>query len=131
MPGSKLLLLVAFAGSAALLATVGIYGVLAYTVARRTREIGTRMALGAAPSTVLGSVVRQAMRLWLIGSVVGVAGSLAAADVLERYSGGVELESLTTYVGAFSALGLIALLAATIPARRATGVDPAEALRGE
>ena len=130
-PRIGLFLLVAFGAAAALLAAVGIYGVLAYTVARRTGEIGTRMALGAAPGAVLGSVVRQAMRLWLIGTVVGVAASFIAADVLERYVAGVESGSATAYVGAFLALGLIALLAATIPARRATAVDPVEALRAE
>ena len=130
-PRIGLLLLVAFGTAAALLAAVGIYGVLAYTVARRTGEIGTRMALGAAPSAVLGSVVRQAMRLWLIGTVVGVAASVVAADVLERYVAGVQSGSVIPYVGALSALGLIALLAATLPARRATTVDPVEALRAE
>ena len=130
-PRIGLLLLVAFGAAAALLAAVGIYGVLAYTVARRTGEMGTRMALGAAPSAVLATVVRQAMRLWLIGTVVGVAASYVAADVLQRYVAGVELGSLTAYVGAFSALGLIALLAATIPAWRATAVDPVEALRAD
>jgi ABC-type antimicrobial peptide transport system permease subunit len=126
-----LLLLVVFGAAAALIAAVGIYGVLAYAVARRTGEIGTRMALGAAPNTVLRSVVQQAMRLWLIGTIVGVGTSFVTADILRRYVPGIETGSVTTYVGAFGALGLIALLAATIPARRATAVDPVEALRAE
>ena len=124
-----LLLLVVFGAAAALLAAVGIYGVLAYTVARRTAEIGTRMALGAAPRAVLGSIVRQAMRLWLIGTVLGVTTSVVAADVLARHVAGVESGSVTAYVAACSVLGLIALLAAAVPARRATAVDPVEALR--
>lgn len=130
-PRIGLLLLATFGAAAALLAAVGIYGILAYTVARRTGEIGTRMALGAAPSVVRRSVVRRAMRLWLVGAAAGTATSLAAARVLERYVPSVDAASPITYVMAFSALALIALLAATIPARRATGVDPVEALRAE
>lgn len=130
-PRIGLLLLIAFGAAAALLAAVGIYGVLAYTVARRTSEIGTRMALGAAPGVVRRSVVRRAMRLWLVGAAAGIATSLVAADVLARYVPSVESGSLITYVAAVSALGLIALAAATIPARRATTIDPVEALRAD
>lgn len=115
--------------AATLLAAVGIYGVLAYTVARRTHEIGTRMALGAAPRAVLRTVVQQGMRLWLVGVVLGLAASALVGGLLSRYVDGVRPGSLTAYFAAVATLGLIALLATTVPARRATGVDPVQALR--
>ncbi len=130
-PRIGLLLLVAFGAAAALLAAVGIYGVLAYTTACRTGEIGTRIALGAAPRTVLVAVVGRAMRLWLVGVVLGLAGAVAAADLLGRYVVAVDPGEVTAYVGAVLVLGLVALLAASLPARRATRIDPVEALRAE
>lgn len=130
-PRIGLLLLVAFGFAAALLAAVGIYGVLAYATARRTGEIGTRIALGAAPRTVLASVVGQAMRLWLVGVTLGVVGALVATDLLGRYLVGIDPWEASAYVGAVVVLGLVALLASSLPARRATRIDPVEALRVE
>lgn len=130
-PRVGLLLLVSFGVVAALLAAVGIYGVLAFTTARRTGEIGTRIALGAAPRTVLAGVVGQAMRLWLVGVVMGLVGAAAGADLLGRYLSGVDPGEVTAYVAAVIVLGLVALVAASLPARRATRIDPVEALRVE
>lgn len=130
-PRVGLLLLIAFGVAAALLAAVGIYGVLAYTVAQRTGEIGTRMALGAAPALVLREVVGQAMRLWLVGAVLGVLGSIATASLLARFVLGVDSADIAAYAYALAGLGAIALVSATIPARRATRVDPVQALRAE
>jgi putative ABC transport system permease protein len=130
-PRAGLLLLSAFGIAAAVLAAVGIYGVLAYTVARRTGEIGTRIALGAAPRAVLGSVVAQAMRLWLLGTVLGGLGAVAVVGLLARFIQGVEAADPTPYVVAILSLGLVALLAAMSPAARAVSVDPTRALRAE
>lgn len=130
-PRTGLLLLAALGAVALILAAVGIYGVLAYAVAQRTGEIGTRMALGAAPSVVRGEVVRQAMRLWVVGALVGSAGALGTAVLLTRYVYGVQVGDPVPYAVAFAALGSIALLAALVPAARATAVDPAGALRTE
>lgn len=130
-PRIGLILLVVFGAAAALLAAVGIYGVLAYTVARRTGEIGTRIALGATPVAVLGSIVRQAMHLWLMGAAVGVIGAMAVGEVLGSYVAGADAPGMAAYAGAASVLGVVALFAASLPAHRATRVDPVEALRSE
>jgi putative ABC transport system permease protein len=130
-PRVGLLLLIAFGVAAALLAAVGTYGVLAYTVSRRTGEIGTRMALGAAPALVLRDVVGQAMRLWLLGAVGGILGSIATASLLARFVLGVDSADIAAYAYALAGLGTIALVSATIPARRATRIDPVQALRAE
>jgi putative ABC transport system permease protein len=127
----SVLILGAFGAAAALLAALGIYGVLAYSVARRRGEIGIRMALGAAPRLVFGGVVAHAMRLWLLGAVVGVAGSAGVARVLSRYVVGVEPGSVPAYAVALAVLAIVALLSAALPAGRAVGVDPAESLRRE
>jgi predicted permease len=127
----SVLILGAFGAAAALLAALGIYGVLAYSVARRRGEIGIRMALGAAPRLVFGGVVAHAMKLWLLGAAVGVAGSAGMARVLSRYVVGVEPGSVPAYAVALAVLGIVALLSAALPAGRAVGVDPAESLRVE
>lgn len=130
-PRAALLLLVAFGVVALLLAAVGVYGVLGYRVALRGGEIGTRMALGATPRRVRGAVVRDAMRLWLAGAAVGGAGALGAGGVLARSVPGVESADPLPYVLALAGLGAVALVAAFVPALRATEVDPAKALRAE
>lgn len=130
-PRAALLLLVAFGVVALLLAAVGVYGVLGYRVALRGGEIGTRMALGATPRRVRGAVIRDAMRLWLAGAAVGGAGALGAGGVLARSVPGVESADPLPYVLALAGLGAVALVAAFIPALRATEVDPATSLRAE
>lgn len=114
-----------------LLAAIGLYGLIAYIVARRTSEIGVRLALGARPSHVEGLVVRGALRLTLTGLALGAAGSLAFARVLRGLLYGVAPWDPLSYVAAVLVLGAVATLAAWIPARRAAAVDPAVALRAE
>ena len=123
-------LLSSFAVLALLLGIVGVYGVLSYAVGRRTREIGIRLALGAGPGQVVGSVVRWGGRLGALGISIGIAGAFAMSRVLENQIFGVELRpGIYVLVAAGTA---VAVLAATwLPARRAAGVDPVIALRQE
>ena len=124
-------LLAVFAGMALLIAAIGIYGVLSYSVTQRTREIGLRMALGAQPGDVLGLVVRQGMAVAAIGIAAGVAGALAFSRVLASLLFGVEPRDPATLAAAAVSLAAIALAACAIPARRAASVDPMSALRQE
>jgi putative ABC transport system permease protein len=126
-----MLLLAAFAGTALLLAAAGIYGVMAYTVTRRTREIGVRMALGAAASDVLRLVVGQGMGTTAIGLAIGVVGSLALTRTIETLLFGVKATDPVNIVAVVLLLGAVSLFACWIPARRATRVDPLVALRDE
>jgi len=113
------------------LAAVGIYGVMAYTVAQRTQEIGIRVALGASAATVLGMVVRDAMKLVGLGLVIGgVAAALLTRTAASLLSG-VSATDAATYVVIAAILAAVALAAIVIPARRATRVDPMQALRSE
>jgi putative ABC transport system permease protein len=123
--------LAGFAGLAALLAAVGIYGVMAYAVAQRTREIGVRMALGARPETVMGMVLKQGLGLALIGVVLGVGASLALTRLMGGMLFGVKASDPATFVLVAVGLTAVALGACWIPARRATRVDPVIALRYE
>jgi putative ABC transport system permease protein len=121
----------AFALLATLLAAIGLYGVLAYTVAQRTREIGLRMALGAAPDRVRGMVLRQVAIMTLVGALVGLAGALAvgkgAQSILFQMTGADPAVLALSAV----ALALVALCAGFIPAHRASRVDPMRALKYE
>jgi putative ABC transport system permease protein len=130
-PRFYLLLLAVFAGVAVLLAAIGVYGVISYSVARRTREIGVRLALGAHRGKVFGLIVRQGMRLALIGGVIGLAGALLITRFLRTLLFGVQPTDPATFVLGTVILAVVALVACAIPARRAAGVDPATVLRGE
>jgi putative ABC transport system permease protein len=120
-----------FAVLALVIAAVGIYGVMAYSVAQRTQEIGIRMALGAARADVLRLVVGQALRLTLIGMGIGLAGAYAVTRLMASLLFGVSASDPPTFVGVTLILALSALVAAWLPAERATRVDPMVALRSE
>jgi len=126
-----MLLLATFAAVALVLGAVGVYGVVAYAVARRTREIGVRMALGARASDVLAMVLREAGTLTTVGVALGIAGALAASRVLAGFLFGVTPTDLAVFVSVPAVLGVVALGACVIPARRAARVDPVTALRSD
>ena len=123
------MLLSAFAIGAGLLAALGVYGVLAYLVTQRKREFGIRMAIGAQPASVMALVVRQGLALTIVGLALGVAGSVAASGVLSTFLFGVARADVPTYAVIIVLVGTVGVLAALIPARRATRVDPVLALR--
>jgi len=125
------LLLSIFAGIALLLASIGIYGLMAYSVEQRTQEIGIRLTLGAAPHQVRNMVVMESMRLVLFGVLAGTAVSLALARVIRSQIYGVKAWDPVVFTLMVLLLGTIALLAAYVPARRATRIDPLDALRYE
>lgn len=124
-------LLGAMGGLALLLAAIGLYGALAYTVARRTREIGVRMALGAAPRDVMAAVVGRALRLSVIGTGFGLAAALGATRFLAFLLYGVSPLDPATFAGMVILLAAVGVAAAAVPAHRAARVDPVEALRAE
>ena len=127
----SMLLLAVFAGVALALATIGIYGVMAYLVNQGTREIGIRVALGATRRNIVSLVVRQGMTLGLSGVAIGLAGAFLLTRLIRSLLFGVEATDPVTFVGIALLLGLVALLASYIPARRASRVDPLVALRHE
>jgi putative ABC transport system permease protein len=114
-----------------LLAAVGLYGVISFSVARRTREIGVRMALGAQYRNVLAMVLKEGMTLVGLGIALGVLGAVAATRLLASYLYDVSTLDATTFAAIPVGLAVVALLACYIPARRATRVDPMVALRHE
>ena len=126
-----MLLLMGFAALALLLAAVGIYAVLSYSVRQRLREIGIRMALGARTVDVLWMVLVEGMRPAVLGMAFGVAGALAMRRVLAGIVFGVPATDPITFVAVITLLAGIALLSCIVPAFRATKVHPLEVLRGE
>ena len=130
-PRFRALLLAGFALLAMVLALVGVYGVMSFTVGQRTREIGLRIALGASRQDVVWMVVRHGMMLAGIGIVAGLAGAAAATRVLERLLFGVSATDPLTFLGASVALGLASMAATCLPAIRAARVAPVTALRAD
>jgi putative ABC transport system permease protein len=126
-----MLLLGAFAGLALLLAVVGIYSVMSFAVSRRTNEIGIRVALGASRSNVLVLIVRQALVLALIGSVIGIVGALSLSRLMASQLYGVRPTDPVTFITVAALLMMVSLVASYIPAQRAMRVDPMIALRYE
>jgi predicted permease len=130
-PRMGAVLLTGFGGLALLLAVVGVYGVLSYSVSQQTREIGIRMAMGAQSGRILGLVVGQGMRLAIVGLILGALIALAATRVLSSLLFGVSAHDPLIFGGVSLILATAAILACYIPARRATKVDPIIALRDE
>jgi putative ABC transport system permease protein len=130
-PRFAMTLLGAFAGLALILTVVGLYGVMAYSVSRRTREIGVRLALGAQRSTVLKMVLRDAAVLLLAGIVLGAVASLASASVLKTMLYGIAPRDPIVLAVVCISVAFAGLLAAYIPALRAASIDPTQALRSE
>ncbi len=124
-------LMSAFAGLALLLAAIGLYGVLSYSVAERTHEIGLRMALGAERRDLLGMVLRQGLRVALVGAAIGLALALALSRLLGDLLFGVRPTDPGAIAGVAAIVSVVALIACYVPARRATKVDPMVALRHE
>ncbi|MCH7716704.1 MAG: ABC transporter permease [Gemmatimonadetes bacterium] len=124
-------LLLSFAALALVLAAVGIYGTMSYVVGERRREMGIRIALGAAATSVTGLVVRQGLLLAALGMVVGIGGAAVATRLLESFLFGVTTTDPLAFVLGVVVLGGVAIVASYIPARRATLVDPVQTLRAE
>lgn len=120
-----------FAGMAVLLAAIGIYGLMHYSVTERTQEIAVRIAVGARPLDVFGLVLREAARLAAAGMAIGLAAAVWLTRLVGSMLYGVSADDPTTYAGALLLLGLAALTASAVPARRAVACDPLPALRGE
>ncbi len=125
------LLIGSFAALAALLAAIGIYGVLSYAVTERTREIGIRMVLGASRARVLGEVLREGATLALIGFAAGIAGALAAGRVLASLLYEVQPRDPSVLLATGGLLAVVALVACYLPAHRAASLDPTAAMRYE
>jgi putative ABC transport system permease protein len=125
----SVVLLAGFSISSLVLAAVGIYGVLAYSVTQRTWEIGVRVAVGAEPGRIITLVVRAGAQMVMGGAVAGLAGVLALTGLLKSLLYGIEQHDLVTFLTAPALLIGIALLAAYLPARRAARLDPIDALR--
>jgi len=124
-------LLTIFAGIAIALASIGLYGVMSYSVSQRTREMGIRMALGAQRRDVLQLVIRRGMLLTMVGVGLGLAGSFGLTRLISSLLFGVSATDIGTFGAVSSLLFVIALLACWLPARRASRVDPIVALRTE
>jgi ABC-type antimicrobial peptide transport system permease subunit len=125
------LLSAAFAGLATLLAAIGLYGVLAYTVSQRTREIGLRMALGAEPSRVRGMVLKQVAMMTLVGGAIGLGGAVWLGKLAESLLFEMKGHDPVVLVGSAIVLSIVSLAAGFIPAHRASRVEPMRALRYE
>jgi putative ABC transport system permease protein len=127
----NMLLLSVFGSSALLMAAIGIYGLMAYSVQQRTQEIGVRMALGAQASNLRNMVIRQGMTLALIGVVIGIGGAFWLTRFLASFLFGVKAWDPTAFIATPILLSAVTLIAIWVPARRATRVDPVTALRFE
>jgi putative ABC transport system permease protein len=130
-PRFRAFLILSFASVALLLAAVGLYGTLSHAVSRRTRELGIRMAVGADRRRILGMVLREGTRVIAAGLVCGVVAAALVTRVLRGFLFGVEPLDATTFAASALLLLVIGGLAMLSPARRATGVDPAESLRAD
>jgi putative ABC transport system permease protein len=126
-----MILLLGFAGIALVMAAVGVFGVTAYTVAQRTHELGVRMALGANRGAVVRLVMHEELGACLAGIVIGLAGALALASILQGLLFGVPPRDPLTLAAVSGLLILVTGLAGYLPARRATRIDPMSALRSE
>jgi putative ABC transport system permease protein len=125
------LLCAIFAGAGLVLAVVGLFGVISYSVAQRTHEIGVRMAIGAAKVDILRLILQEGMAITLAGVGVGLVGAIGLSSVVKSQLFGVQATDPLTFLGVAAGLGFVALLACFLPARRAAGVDPMVALRYE
>jgi ABC-type antimicrobial peptide transport system permease subunit len=130
-PSFTLVMLGIAAAVALLLGTIGIYGVISYSVGQRTRELGLRIAMGAEPEAVTRMVLRQGFGISVIGAVLGLAGAFGATRLMKAVLFGVNPVDPLTYGMVAVALVAVALLASYFPARRAAGVDPMVALRAD
>ena len=130
-PRFRTLLLSVFALTALVLAAIGVYGLISYSVAQRTREIGIRVALGARPAQVIAPIVREGMTLAIVGVALGLAASLAATRIIATFLFGIEPTDPLTFTAIALLLLGVALLASYLPSRRALKVDPLTALRAE
>jgi len=130
-PRFNTLLLLGFAALALLLAAVGLYGVIAYSVHQRTHEMGIRLALGAAPTQLLRAIVREGVTLTLVGAALGVAGAFGAVRLIAHHLYGIRTTDPVAFTVVPCVLLVVAAVASYLPARRAAGVDPVNALRYE
>jgi putative ABC transport system permease protein len=128
-PRFRTILLTTFAGMALLLAAIGIYGVIAYSVAQRSNEIGVRMALGAGRDDVVRMVVEEGMRLTVFGLAIGVVAAIGLTRFLAEMLYGVRTTDVPTFIATAALLLIVALAACTHPAWRAARVDPITTLR--
>jgi predicted permease len=127
----NLVLVAVFAGTALVLALAGIYGVMTYSVTRRRREMGVRMALGANPRDVFAIVLGQGLKTTALGTAIGLVAAVGLARLLESLLFGVTPTDPVTFVSTVAVVTTVSALACYLPARRATGADPMEALRQE
>jgi len=125
----NMLLMTVFGASALLLAAIGIYGLMAYSVAQRTQEIGIRMALGAEAGQVRSMVVKQGMRLAIVGVIVGIAAAWGLSRLMQSVLYGVQARDPAVFIGMPVLLAIVSFVAVWLPARRASTVNPLIALR--